>query len=497
MSFSAVPIFVLATETAIPISDRAGLLELGKAGSGKYVLTANIDMAGELWTPIDFSGELDGAGFAIYNLKVRQPGAVTDISIDGNMKKYDTYFAGFFARLIDAKVDNLTLSNADVSYTGQPDANAFVALLAGYNMRSKITNCTVTGRAFVSISGKQGGIGGIAGFGIGEYVGCKTDVTLTFVDTNKTVDCEQFLGAIQSCGLVDIDDCDVVVTGYASVFGYVHNGGMIGMVNVTQASDREKRYYIKNSTVEATINFFEKKGKAGRRAYCKPVVGEILRAWTGLVNNKEVGFKKIESRNFDVPLLPEPDENPVYNVTVIPPTCEKFGYTKYVCETCGYSYLDDYTAPAHLPGEKKIIQEPQIGVIGKYEIYCELCGELLESGELPALEDEPEVAPGNENISEIIVETISLDKAQIELIYKEKAVLKPSLEPQNVTDKTLIWSSTDEGVAKVDKFGIITCVGDGIAQIVCASADGGASAVCEVRGSVLWYQRIGMFFGWR
>ncbi|MBR0129919.1 MAG: hypothetical protein IJM08_01280, partial [Firmicutes bacterium] len=41
------------------------LFELGRHQGAKYRLGADLDMSGRPWTPVDFFGELDGAGYTI------------------------------------------------------------------------------------------------------------------------------------------------------------------------------------------------------------------------------------------------------------------------------------------------------------------------------------------------------------------------------------------------------------------------------------------------
>lgn len=54
-------------------------------------------MAGYDWTPVEFSGELEGNGYSILNLTVNSVSQVSRITYDGNMKTYDTVFSGMFS----------------------------------------------------------------------------------------------------------------------------------------------------------------------------------------------------------------------------------------------------------------------------------------------------------------------------------------------------------------------------------------------------------------
>ena len=53
--------------------------------------------------------------------------------------------------------------------------------------------------------------------------------------------------------------------------------------------------------------------------------------------------------------------------------------------------------------------------------------------------------------------------------------------PENTTNKSVEWSSSDESIATVDKYGVITAVSSGTAKIIATSLDeGGVSAVINV-----------------
>ncbi|MBO7510900.1 MAG: D-alanyl-D-alanine carboxypeptidase, partial [Bacteroidales bacterium] len=76
-----------------------------------FRLMNDIDLKDEDWTPIPFSGDLDGNGFGIYNLTVTRVGEDRRITVDGNRKEYDTCFAGLFSVMEASSVKNLKVSN--------------------------------------------------------------------------------------------------------------------------------------------------------------------------------------------------------------------------------------------------------------------------------------------------------------------------------------------------------------------------------------------------
>lgn len=325
----------------ITISTPQELADIAKNPGGDYVLTSDIDMKGFNWVPFTFSGSLDGLGHTIYNLYVDQPGAEHEVSVDGNRLKYDTVFAGLFSQLDGASVKDLTLLNIKVNVT--TEENCFLGGLAGFARGASIENIHVFGRIHLTLSSRMGGVGGITGFGDGTIDGSSADVELVFVDTNRKVKCEQFMGGIAACGYLDIQDCSVKLEGYASVHGYVHNGGLLGMYHVHDGAQRKTHLgYVRGCTVDGHIRFFE--NNKDRRAYCRRFVGELLHRNLEVEDNIYTRFVRDERDNFRVNLLPEMCEAPIYDVAVTHPTSEAFGFTTYTCRTCGYVYTDDYLA---------------------------------------------------------------------------------------------------------------------------------------------------------
>lgn len=78
------------------------------------------------------------------------------------------------------------------------------------------------------------------------------------------------------------------------------------------------------------------------------------------------------------------------------------------------------------------------------------------------------------------VERVSLDKSNLSLNKGTSFPLTPTVYPDNATDKSVTWSSSDESVATVDASGIVTAISVGTATITVTTADGLKSATCTV-----------------
>lgn len=80
----------------------------------------------------------------------------------------------------------------------------------------------------------------------------------------------------------------------------------------------------------------------------------------------------------------------------------------------------------------------------------------------------------------VAVTSITLDKDVIELMVGSKYQFKATVLPENATNKTLIWSSDDEQIARVSSSGVVMALKEGAATIYVQSLDKKASASCDV-----------------
>ena len=75
------------------------------------------------------------------------------------------------------------------------------------------------------------------------------------------------------------------------------------------------------------------------------------------------------------------------------------------------------------------------------------------------------------------VESVSLDKTELQLAVGENATLSAAITPENAADKNVTWSSDNETVATVDANGVVTAAAPGSATITVTTADGGKTSV--------------------
>ncbi len=78
----------------------------------------------------------------------------------------------------------------------------------------------------------------------------------------------------------------------------------------------------------------------------------------------------------------------------------------------------------------------------------------------------------------IAVTSVELDKTELTLKPEETATLVATVKPNNATDKTVTWSSSDTSIASVDANGKVTAIKDGSATITATAGE--KKAECKV-----------------
>ncbi len=80
----------------------------------------------------------------------------------------------------------------------------------------------------------------------------------------------------------------------------------------------------------------------------------------------------------------------------------------------------------------------------------------------------------------ILAESVTLDKTSLTLEEGQTESVEATITPDNVTDSTVVWTSSDEAIATVDENGNVKALKEGNAVIKAVSGDGNASAECQV-----------------
>lgn len=208
-------------ETKVATADE--FVKIGKNPTGKFILTADIDMDGKDFKGFtsDFSGTIDGQGHKVKNLKVE---------FDGDNEK------GVFYKTVSATIKNIAFENMQVlghgtkriglvgnasgttfeqvAVTGKVNGDDNVALLAGHADNVTIKNCYVSGEVVAAMQ---------AGGFIGQLEGKGASIENSYFNGDITVTiygwAAGFIGRIEASAGTTIN-----LNNSVSI-GNVHNGG--------------------------------------------------------------------------------------------------------------------------------------------------------------------------------------------------------------------------------------------------------------------------------
>lgn len=425
-----VPVWADETEEARNVREIytvEDLYAVKEAPSESYILMEDLDMKGQTWTPFAFSGHLDGQGHSILNLELSEPGAEMFTVVDGTQQTFDAVFCGLFSALTNAEVKNLNLLNVHgVIQSAQP---CLAGPIAGYSMDSTITDCSVTGRLELRACNSMYGLGGLTGYGVGDIVGCKTDVTLICVDTDDSTMDFQFMGGAYAAGFMTVENCDIKLDGYISEHGYVHSGGVVGML-MQYPIAMGRSGLITDNTVSGKVSFFEHSDRY--HGYCGKVYGDLKTNvnFNYRIADNDAFVERNETRDYSRELRPETCEKPDYEKTVVPADCTHFGYTKYTCKGCGYTFLSDYQLhTSHSISEWKVIKPATREETGESVGKCDVCGAEETRIDPVLTEPEPETVPETEP------ETRTETTAATEAVTEPETI--PVTEPETVPETVL------------------------------------------------------------
>ena len=81
--------------------------------------------------------------------------------------------------------------------------------------------------------------------------------------------------------------------------------------------------------------------------------------------------------------------------------------------------------------------------------------------------------------AEVSVESVGLDNTSLSIEEGNSYTLSATINPSNATDKSVVWTSDNENVAKVEN-GKVTAVSEGTATITETTNDGKHTASCKV-----------------
>lgn len=91
----------------------------------------------------------------------------------------------------------------------------------------------------------------------------------------------------------------------------------------------------------------------------------------------------------------------------------------------------------------------------------------------------------------VAVAEVTLDKTELTLVEGETGLLKADVLPEDATEKTVTWESSDPAVATVDETGLVTALANGTAVITAQVGGKTASCTVDVADRNTWVEQGG------
>lgn len=151
-------------------------------------------------------------------------------------------------------------------------------------------------------------------------------------------------------------------------------------------------------------------------------------------------------------------------------------YIQAACAAQGNSKLTDYIFPQEKQtGAETVLsfdltKDPLKNLSSASIALVDYAGNMMVSSAYPLTGSPSE---------ETLPESVELDKTQLSMQTGEQSVLTATVKPENATDKTVSWSSSDQSIAAVDTAGRVTAAAAGTATITATTVNG-LTAQCSV-----------------
>lgn len=442
-----------------PIYTIADLYAINNDLDGNYILMNDIDMSeataeggdwnlyGYGWTPInDFAGVFDGNGYRIVGM-----------NIYGTLP-YNNRNVGFFGETVEgATIKNLALVDINIDIVGTTDLHVGgIVGLASYD--DSISNCSVTGNINVKIEENNdyayeyAYIGGLAGTAY--------NVTNCYNCCSINANCDEggcaggLIGYFPSSRLTMINCYNMgSVQGNLSYIGAIAGEGYYG--------EYDNCYYLSGTADNAVGDSYIDDEECIKYNVVQFKLSSCFIGWDfdtvweidpycdypypQLQSNRHIRVKELELERMPTKLEYEQGDEIDLSGAALRIT-----------------YEDDTSTLIAL--EEDMLVGLDMNKIGTQEVT---------------------VRYGDANVTfsilvkEVPVSSISLNQTDV-VLYRSKSVqLVPTILPANASDKTIVWISSNETVAKVDANGNVTGKSKGHA-VITATTNNGCVATANV-----------------
>jgi uncharacterized protein YjdB len=460
----------------IPVSNRAELEAIANNLSGRYYLTADIDLAGAEWVPIGrfstpFTGTFDGQGYVIRNL------TITAIPVDGDA-------IGLFGCVFNAKIMKLGLEelNINIINTSSYLLNYVGGLCGVARNNVVIENSYVTGTISVSQSNNAIlDIGGIISF-IDDFVddvqvsiiSCYNASVVSgsseFVTTGGivgsggnllTISNSYNLGAITSIG-----NNRTIAGGIVGYGGSINNCYNAGTITASQGSNPVAAGI--SGSVSLSISNSYNAGSIIAAGFMSDASG--ITAFGDIITSYNTGSVSSSSPflalAFGVSSLFYPIQTShIYNTYWNSESIQTVNDSPQI-PTRGTQILPDPTTP--LTTSQMRDQSSFVGFD-----FDNVWG--FRSGENDGF---PVLRVFHRDY---FVESVSLNRSSLSLeLGTTDSSLTATVLPSTAANRNYTWSSSNPAVATVSNTGQITVVSLGTTTITVTTDDGGFTATCTV-----------------
>lgn len=464
-----------------PIRNGSDLYAIRDDLSAKYILMNDIDLStdtaeggdldfGNGWEPIqNFKGELDGNGHRIIGMH-----------IFGDMNGKDTGLFGsaYVSEGKGAVIHDLGMKDCEINVSNTDRVGAIAGSLYGCTSGSQsiLNNCYTTGSINVSSKPEKYywiSLGGLVGYMYVDYnnsrenrgiQNCYNAASVSYAESDGTLG--GIVGHVEDYNLT-FSQCYNAgkVTQAENSYGNANTYAILGDTDSDYLRCDYKSCYYLADTVTAGGAEGRSNDSTGIKSYSD----------TQMKNQKLfTGFDFDDTWEFDPYCVdypyPQLKSNRQVRATklVITTMPSKVSYQQ--CDTEDFSdgkieVTYENGVKTELLMTKAALSGYDMSEIGTQDVTVTYAGyEVTFPIEVRGVD----------------VSAVALDQASIKLNVRQTQQLTASIAPENASNKSVLWESSDPSIATVSDTGLVQAVAKGKATITAYSYDKAKSASCEV-----------------
>lgn len=163
------------------------------------------------------------------------------------------------------------------------------------------------------------------------------------------------------------------------------------------------------------------------------------------------------------------------------------GVEDIITEKSAYSLHENTSVKVNFTLKPQVVDDPRVTVTSSDDTIFTVTEDGTVTGLKPGKAELIIASVQNPEAKKVIPVSITRAVTGIEISHSEKLIyvgksFTPAVTvlPEDASDKTVIWTSSNSKVAKVDATGKITGVSRGFAEITATTADGGFVSKCSI-----------------